>query len=64
VAEAAAYASFHPNTIYLALTDGSLHGTRRGERGRYRVYQECVDAWLADVLCVHKQNVTQLRRIA
>jgi hypothetical protein len=60
VAEAAVYAKRHPGTIRRLLEAKELHGSQPTKRGRWTVRPECIDAYLDGVLCVHKQNVTQI----
>lgn len=52
--EAAALARKHRQTIYVALEDGSLHGTQRVKRGRWLIKATCLDAWLDGVECEHQ----------
>lgn len=52
--EAAAIARKHRQTIYVALEDGSLHGTQRVKRGRWLIRATCLDAWLDGVECADR----------
>lgn len=52
--EAAVIAHRHRQTIYVALEDGSLHGTQRVKRGRWLIKAACLDAWLDGVECADR----------
>jgi hypothetical protein len=65
VAEVAAKARKHPDTVRIALADGDLHGTQRVPRGKWTVRESCADAWIDGQLCSHVvPNVTPIRRSA
>lgn len=46
VPEAAAYARRDRHTILDALGDHTLRGHRRGDRGRWRIHVDDLDAWI------------------
>lgn len=52
--EAAEESRRHRQTIYVALEDGSLHGTQRVKRGRWLIKEACLDAWLDGIKCEHQ----------
>lgn len=52
--EAAVVARKHRQTIYVALEDGTLHGTQRVKRGRWLIKAACLDAWLDGVECADR----------
>lgn len=53
-AQAAEHANNHPDTIRKACEDGSLHGTQRKAKGRWRINVNCLDAWCAGEDCQHQ----------
>jgi excisionase family DNA binding protein len=46
VAAAAEALGIHRSTVYRAIADGSLHASRFGRAGRFRISQRDLDAWL------------------
>lgn len=53
-AQAAVVAQLHPQTIYLALESGELHGSQRVKRGRWSIRPGCLDAFLDGQKCEHQ----------
>lgn len=53
-ATAADRAGCHPDTVRKAVEDGSLHGTQRKAKGRWRIHRDCLDAWCGGELCQHQ----------
>lgn len=56
VADASALVLKHPETLRKALRVKELHGTQNGKKGRWLIQPECLEAWLAGELCVHKAS--------
>lgn len=46
VPQAAEHAGYGPDVIYDGLRSGELRGYRRSDRGRWRISQEDLDAWV------------------
>jgi hypothetical protein len=62
VAEVAVLSRRHPDTVRLALADGTLHGQQQRPRGKWTAQRSCVEAWILASPCAHQLNVTPLRR--
>jgi len=61
VADASAVGRRHEVTIRRALEAKELHGQQRKKGGRWLIQPECLDAWLDNTPCPHKQaTVTDL----
>lgn len=52
--QAGEHAGSHPDTVRKALEDGTLHGTQRKAKGRWRVHVTCLDSWCAGEPCQHQ----------
>jgi hypothetical protein len=62
VDEVAALARRHPDTVRLALADGTLHGQQQRPRGKWTMERSCAEAWILASPCAHQLNVGPLRR--
>jgi crotonobetainyl-CoA:carnitine CoA-transferase CaiB-like acyl-CoA transferase len=62
VDEVAAVARRHPDTVRLALADGTLHGQQQRPRGKWTTQRSCAEAWILASPCAHQLNVTPMRR--
>ena len=56
VAEAAAAAGRHIETIREALRSEELHGTQRVKGGTWRVKSGCLEAWMDGEECEHRSR--------
>ncbi len=41
-------------TLALRLSEGKLHGTQNGTRGRWRVHRSCFEAFMVGEQCEHQ----------
>lgn len=61
VAEAAKEARRHPRTVSDACRAGELHATQRAVNASWRIEDQCLDAWVWNIPCPHRQpNVTPI----
>lgn len=51
--EVALFTRRHPETVTLALRDGTLHGYQPKKNGRWLVRQDCMEAWIEGTKCPH-----------
>lgn len=54
----------HPVTVRSALQDGTLHGFQRVRGGRWRVERACLDAWIENRKCPHREAAEQVANLA
>ena len=63
--EASNYARCSPAHLRMALKAGSLHGSQAGNRGRWIVHRDALDAWLkGEPQNVPVPQVTRRRKTA
>lgn len=61
IREAAAESRRHPETVAEACRSGELHGSQRKKNASWRIDDKCLDAWVLNVPCPHRQsNVTPI----
>jgi hypothetical protein len=61
VREAAVEARRHPETVAEACRSGELHGSQRKKNASWRIEDTCLEAWVRNELCTHRQsNVTPI----
>lgn len=53
VPEAAELAGYHHVTIADACRSGALHGFQRAKNARWKIYEECLEAWVEGRPCEH-----------
>ena len=54
--EAALVARRHPEGVTMALRDGLLHGYQSGKNARWKVREDCLEAWIEGRKCAHQQK--------